>query len=273
MADHQSSPEPRTEGDNIPWSDPDFSEEMLEHHLSQEHDGASRRFEIIDRQVEWIDSVVLSKHPARVLDLGCGPGLYLQRLALLGHDCVGIDYSPASIAYARDQAAQAGLRIRYVLEDMREAKYGSGFDLIMLTYGEFNVFSPPDARLLLRKCWAALTDRGTFLLEASTFDHIYERTLKPPRRSTSESGINVHESFWDASCRAATDRDTFTDEVSGRTTVEAVSYQAYTDQEYEDLLGQCGFRIVTEHLSLTGQVEDWSRDLTVFVALKQGGQR
>ncbi len=38
-----SNPTPWSEGDNIPWNDPEFSERMLLEHLTQEHDLASRR--------------------------------------------------------------------------------------------------------------------------------------------------------------------------------------------------------------------------------------
>jgi len=38
-----AGPAPWAEGDNIPWHDPGFSERMLEIHLSQAHDMASRR--------------------------------------------------------------------------------------------------------------------------------------------------------------------------------------------------------------------------------------
>jgi len=102
-------PKPWAEGEKIPWNDPDFSRRMLNEHLSQEHDAASRRFETIDNHVKWIHGQVLKANPTRVLDLGCGPGLYTNRLAKLGHHCVGIDFSPASIACAREQAEEAGL--------------------------------------------------------------------------------------------------------------------------------------------------------------------
>ena len=46
-------PEPWAEGDNIPWSEPGFSERILAEHLSQAHDAASRRFEIIDKHAEF----------------------------------------------------------------------------------------------------------------------------------------------------------------------------------------------------------------------------
>ena len=58
---------------------------MLQEHLSQEHDAASRRAPIIDRHVHWIHAALLSSHPTAILDLACGPGLYSSRLARLGH--------------------------------------------------------------------------------------------------------------------------------------------------------------------------------------------
>ncbi|MBO2673395.1 hypothetical protein ACWAU3_02215 [Shewanella sp. JL219SE-S6] len=36
----------------IPWNDADFSQRMLENHLSQEHDWASRKLAVIERQVD-----------------------------------------------------------------------------------------------------------------------------------------------------------------------------------------------------------------------------
>ena len=87
---------------------------MLKEHLSQEHDAASRRAAIIDGQVAWIHDHLLQGNPTRILDLCCGPGLYANRLARLGHRCVGIDFSPASIAYARERSEAGGLSCTYI---------------------------------------------------------------------------------------------------------------------------------------------------------------
>ncbi len=83
----------------IPWDEPGFSARMLENHLSQEHDWASRTNTAIDAQVAFIHRQLPSE--AHILDLGCGPGLYTSRLNALGHQCTGVDFSPASINYAR----------------------------------------------------------------------------------------------------------------------------------------------------------------------------
>ena len=161
-------PEPWAEGDNIPWNDPAFSERMLKEHLSQEHDLASRRAETIDAHVAWIHSAVLGGKPSRILDLGCGPGLYAVRLARKGHSLVGVDYAPAAVAYAREQAQ--GLDCRFTQADIREADYGTGYDLVMQIFGEINVFRPADARLILNKARAALKPGGRLLLEAAYYD-------------------------------------------------------------------------------------------------------
>jgi len=63
-------PEPWEEGEKIPWNDPGFSARMLQEHLSQDHDAASRRSQVIERHVAWIhDRLVYSPGPYP------GPGL------------------------------------------------------------------------------------------------------------------------------------------------------------------------------------------------------
>ncbi len=85
---------------------------------------------------------LLGSKPTSVLDLGCGPGLYSSRLARLGCSCTGIDFSPASIAYARLQAQEGGLACQYIEADLRTATFGAGFGLVLFIFGELNVFRP-----------------------------------------------------------------------------------------------------------------------------------
>ena len=128
-------PEPWAEGEKIAWDDPAFSARVLVEHLSQEHDEATRRTELIDAQVPWIHNVLLNEQPAHILDLCCGPGLYTSRLAKLGHNCTGIDFSPAAIDYARKIAQKENLLCAYDQEDIRHADYGRYNDLVMMLFG------------------------------------------------------------------------------------------------------------------------------------------
>lgn len=52
-------PQPWIDGGKIPWDEAGFSARMLQEHLSQEHDAASRRLNLIDRHVTWLHDHVL----------------------------------------------------------------------------------------------------------------------------------------------------------------------------------------------------------------------
>ena len=275
LIDRKCLPEPWEEGDKLPWNHPGFSERMLRVHLSQSHDGASRRLKIIDRHVQWLHETVLSARPSRILDLGCGPGLYLQRLATLGHDCVGIDYSPASIAYARETAEREKLSIQYVQEDIRTADLGTGFDLAMLIWGEFSTFSPADAKALVSKAKSALCDSGQLVLEVHPFDEIRRQGSAPAKWNAARSDLfsasphlYLEETFWNESQRATTTRYFIIEASASSITTYASSSRAYTDDEFQGLQKACGFPTVTSYPSLTGEDEGMTPGVFVLRAGK-----
>ncbi len=226
---------PWRDGDNIPWNDPGFSRRMLVEHLSQAHDAASRRSEKIDAHVAWIHEEVLGRMPSRVLDLGCGPGLYSSNLARLGHSCVGIDYSPASIAHANETAEAEQLRCHFVEADIREADYGTELGLVMLIFGELNVFPPDDATSILQRAHAALDSGGRLLLEPHTEAAVRALGSGAPSWYSSESGLFsdvphllLQEHSWDEDTRTATIRYFLVEGDAGSVTRYAQTMQAYS---------------------------------------------
>jgi SAM-dependent methyltransferase len=268
-------PIPWAEGDNIPWNDPGFSQRMLKEHLGQQHDAASRRFETIDRHVDWIHDNLLAKLSARILDLACGPGLYAERFARLGHVVHGIDYSPASIQFATDTATQHGLNCSYACQDIRQADYPSGMDLIMLIYGEFNVFRLTDARLLLNKIWEALQPGGILLLEPHIYQYIQQWGEKPASWYSSPGGlfsasphIVLQENFWQPSSNTTTIRYHVIDPLTGQVTAYAQTLQAYKDDDYRSLLSRYGFDDIALLPGLLGEASP--AGLFALVARKKG---
>ncbi len=97
------------------WNDPHISKQMLETHLKEDVDLASRRMTFIEKSVAWIVHRFAVSEGTRVCDFGCGPGLYTIRLAETGAKVTGLDFSERSIAYARNAAQEKGLAIDYVL--------------------------------------------------------------------------------------------------------------------------------------------------------------
>lgn len=264
---------PWTEGDNIPWDDPEFSERMLAEHLSQEHDLASRKSAAIAEHVDWIFSSVLGGRPARVLDLGCGPGLYSRRLAHRGCGCVGIDFSPASIRYASEAAADAGADCRYIHGDLRGEDFGSDFDLVMLTYGQFNVFPKTVAIEILKKAKTALSPGGRLLLELQSAEQIEAGGNAGPTWYSADAGlfsdrphIVLQENSWDSDVSASTTRFMVIDAATGDVSSFALSNEVYTDSELKMALKQSGFEELERHPSLSGQSVAEETDLPVVVA-------
>lgn len=271
----QAVPQPWAEGEKIPWNDPDFSQRMLQEHLSQEHDAASRRIRTIGDHVEWIHTKVLSATPSKILDLGCGPGLYTSRLARLGHICTGIDYSPASIAYAREHAEIEGLSCQYIQKDIREADYGESYDLVMLIFGEFNVFRSSEAHTILEKSYGALKPGGYLLLEAFNFPAVKEMVAQAKSWYSAQSGLfsdRAHicliENFWDSDQNVATERYYIIDAETGSVSQQSASTQAYTDQEYRELLTQNGFGEIVFYPSLGMKDLQEPSDFMAIVARK-----
>lgn len=247
---------PFGEGVGIPWGDPVFSARALEEHLCQAHDRASRRFEVIDRQVAWLQQVLLADRGGVVLDLGCGPGLYTSRLAKLGHRCVGVDLSPASIEYAREQVEREGLACRYELGDLGSVALPPGNNLALMLFGEFNMFSPSVASGLLRRVQGCLAPSGSLLLEVHPYETVRDIGEAPPHWALEEQGVFsdaphllLTESDWHAGQRVATERFTVIRD-GAPTRSYSQTTQAYSDEELEEMLSEAGF-------SVAGWYESW----------------
>ncbi len=266
------TPEPWDEGDKIPWDNPEFSRRMLHEHLSQAHDLASRRASLIDQHVAWIHQSILNSTPGRVLDLGCGPGLYTSRFAALGHECVGIDFSPASIDYAQTHCEQSsGHRCSYRRGDIRSTDYGTGYDLVMLIFGEFNMFSPEDARTILRKACHALLPTGQLLLEVHTHESMETMGRSGTSWRSSSGGLFsdrphlvLNESFWHDQRLAATRRMFVVDVETFAVDRYVETAQAYTLDGYTSMLVETGFALRRTYPALPGSPE--SSEFLVLVA-------
>ena len=231
----------------IPWHEEDFSRRMLREHLTQEHDLASRRAQWIEAQVGFINERILRGAESQVLDLGCGPGFYSHRLARLGHHCYGIDYGPASIAYAQANNPAPSL-CKFMLGDIREAPWGGPYTLAMILYGEFNVFSPSEAKALLGKIAQCLDTPGQLILEVQTPEAIERVGRSATTEKHYEAGLFSDDPY---SCRTENSwlpeegvaLQTFhvTLQASGARRVYRSTSKAWSDEDLTTLLHKAGF--------------------------------
>jgi SAM-dependent methyltransferase len=165
---HDRAPDLFQPSDAPFWDDPHISRHLLAAHLDPAVEAASRPLAEIDASVAWLAGLGVLRPGARVLDLGCGPGLYAGRMARLGCAVTGIDLSPRSIAYARERAARDGLPITYRVGNFLEVEDVADFDVAIQAYGELSTFDDATRDGLLARVHRALVPGGALVCDVST---------------------------------------------------------------------------------------------------------
>jgi SAM-dependent methyltransferase len=132
---------------------------------------------------EWLpalDGVVERlKRGARVADIGCGHGAstILMAQAFPRSSFVGLDYHDASIATARQRAAEQGVAGNIAFEVRRATEFeGSGFDLVCFMDCLHDLGDPVGA---LARCRKALKSDGKVLLVEPYAGDRLEENLNP----------------------------------------------------------------------------------------------
>jgi SAM-dependent methyltransferase len=177
---------------NALWSSPDISEMMLRYHLDGDVDLASRRTEFVEESLAWITATFDLGSGSRVVDLGCGPGLYTNRIARTGAQVTGVDISPRSIDYAREQAQSDGLGIDYRLGDYLELDIEPGYDLATMIMCDFCAMSPEQRGRLLRRVGELLAPGGVFLFD------VYSVAYFETWEEMAAYGAGMMDGFWSA---------------------------------------------------------------------------
>jgi len=144
------------------WTDKHISNSMLDAHLDETFDGASRTIQKRTEIINWINNNI--KPQSKIIDLGCGPGLYAYELGKLGHNVLGIDINKASVDYARENKSIKGIvEYKYCnyLQDTIEGKYNAA----MMIYCDFGALIPDEQKILLNKLGNILEDDGIFIFD------------------------------------------------------------------------------------------------------------
>lgn len=172
------------------WDDPHVSAQMLRHHLDPDSPAASRRHEFIDRSADWLREVLGLEEGSRLLDVGCGPGLYAARLARTGVEVTGVDVSRRSLAHARAVADAEELPVRLIHGNYLEADLGAGYRAAILIYEDYCALSPDQRGTLLNRVRGALRDGGQFLFDVTAAPRFAE--FEDKRRKE----VNLQNGFW-----------------------------------------------------------------------------
>src|SRR5262249_28537507 len=117
----------------------------------------------------------------RLLDVGCGSGLFLYRMKQLGWDVLGVDPDPAAAAFARDRYG-----IHVEVGDFSDVPVAPGsFDAITLNHVIEHVHDPIG---VIRRCGTLLKPHGRCVMIPPNVDSLGHQEhrkawlpLDPPR--------------------------------------------------------------------------------------------
>ncbi len=107
--------------------------------------------------------------------MGCGPGLYAERLHKKGYNITGIDFSQRSINYARKKARERNQEINYVYKNYMDINYKNEFEIVILIYCDFGVLSDIRRQVLLKKIYESLKPGGKFIFDVFTLKEFEKR--------------------------------------------------------------------------------------------------
>jgi len=172
------------------WTNEHTSKQMLEYHLNDSIDASSRNKHFIERSVEWIVSHFRVGKNTEIADFGCGPGLYTTMLAERNAIVTGIDFSENSLKYAKQVAAEKGLKINYVLTNYLDFETTNCFDLITMIMCDFCVLSPRQRKKMLSKFNSLLKLDGSVLLD------VYSLNSFNQKEESATYQLNQLNGFW-----------------------------------------------------------------------------
>lgn len=243
------------------WTDEHTSKQMLACHLDPTLDLSSRNHAFIDRSVAWVAREFDVGEGTRIVDFGCGPGLYTTRFSRLGAEVTGIDFSTRSIEYARASAAADGLSIRHIEADYLDVKLEGDFDLITMIMCDFCALGPAQRATMLRKSHGLLAPGGAALLDVvslAAFEARREQSVREPNLMggfwSAGAYEGLHETFKYDVERVVLDRYTIVEEARTRTIHNWL--QHFSPESLERELNACGLVIDSLLADVAGSAFD-----------------
>lgn len=265
-----------SQGGNLPWDDPDFSQRMLREHLDQSHGAASRTISERGMQLDWFWQKLNLQSGQHLFDVTCGPGLYAVDLAKRGLTITGVDFGPASITYARELAQKESVDhlCQFIQQDVRQMDFaGSDFDAALFLYGQLAVFTKEEARSLLKQIASALRPGAKLCVELLNPDRVDKEDSN--WWFTDDTGlwgdapfIHLGERFWDADNAISIERFYTLHLDNGRCDEVHLCDQTYPPEEMTAMMQAAGFSQVDLYPAWDGLSLYDAREWLTYIATR-----
>jgi len=210
----------------------------------------------------------------RILDLGCGTGNVAVPLAADGYQVTALDLSPEMLALAGEKAREAGVKINFTCQDMREMDVAGEFDLAISMCDSMNyLLAEDELRQVFANAAKVLTAGGWLIFDLNSaykIKHIFGDNIFT---LLDDDVAYVWENDYDPETRVChLELTFFVRKANGlyERFAERHAERAYTVDEVRQALNAAGFRLAEVLAEDTLEPPQPDTERIYFLARKKG---
>jgi len=223
------------------------------------------RLEGTPGEVDRLEALLGIEPPARILDVGCGPGRHALEFARRGYRVVGIDRTRGFISQARDAAEAANLDVDFIAADARDFRRPNSFDGALSLFTTVGYNEAEDDAVMLRNVRISLA-AGRLVVDTinralfAGQSRVESKKAVAGRTLTETSAVTADGRYLDTQWTIDSD-----DQDDGPSMFRT-RLRLYTAAELEAMLRDAGFTRCAVYGSLDGDDHDEGAPRTVIVA-------
>ncbi len=210
---------------------------------------------------------------SKILDLACGIGRHSIEFAKKTYEVTGLDFSKSYLLTAKELAADAKLKIKFVKGDMKKLRQyfqSEQFDLVVSLYNSFGYFKSrrDDLRMVQEVC-RVLKPGGKFVLNTLNGSGVKKALEKPVSmgREPIKNLFVIDIAKFDDKKLQTRSEWTIVDARRKNAKIHRMKFQqnVYTHQQLRALLKEAGFKVESTWGMLQGgefdRDESWHQTL------------
>ena len=254
------------------WDDPYIASQMMQFHLDPNVEAASKRHAVIEAECAYLAKALDLRLGKTLVDLGCGPGLYLERWLSTGAQLVGVDLSCVAIETAKKRLSAP---IEWIVADYRHLPKTLKADAMTLIYYDFTALPVKDQVPLLKEIADHLKPGGLLALDVMTPQNTVEESIRVTQRDSGfwrpDPHTEIHQVFIHESPHVIIDQYTLID-TTGHWDTLRIQNRLLTQVELEGMLKDAGLTPITWFSDLSGTPVDSSSKSFSVIAQKNHSQ-
>lgn len=218
-------------------------------------------------ETDFIARALDLPHGATVLDLACGFGRHAIGMAKRGYQVTGVDFNPRYLEDAAAAAEKAGVKVRWMVGDMRSLQVAEAFDGVYSYFTSFGYFSDRENEKVIANVVRALRHSGRFLLDMANRDWI---VTHPQQRTWSRQGdghLLMEEATLDLASSRVTSRLMLIPPHGGAQVTKEFNLRLYTAAELIAMFARYG--LIVKHIWGGADQSDYSADSRRLVLLAE----